>query len=155
LGESGTDTRRALAEQLVGDIPENACVMVFNQTFEKSRLGELAELFPDLSDKLLKIKNNVKDLLIPFRKGYYYNKAIGNSFSIKSILPAMFPNDPNLDYHNLEGVHNGGEAMRSFPKIKDLPLDEQAVARENLLRYCELDTLATVKIWQKLIELCK
>lgn len=155
LGESGTDTRRALAEQLVSDIPENACVMVFNQTFEKSRIAELAEIFPDLSDKLLKIKNNIKDLLIPFRKGYYYNKAIGNSFSIKSILPAMFPNDPKLDYHNLEGVHNGGEAMSIFPKIKDMPKEEQEQVRKNLLKYCELDTFATVKIWQKLVELSK
>lgn len=79
LGVSGEDPRRALAEQLVSDIPENVCVMVFNQTFEKSKIAELAEIFPDLSNKLLKIKNNIKDLLIPFRKGYYYNKAIGNS----------------------------------------------------------------------------
>ena len=67
----------------------------------------------------------------------------------------MFPNDPKLDYHNLEGVHNGGEAMTIFPKIKDMPLDEQTKARQNLLKYCELDTFATVKIWQKLVELCK
>ena len=67
----------------------------------------------------------------------------------------MFPNDPELDYHNLEGVHNGGEAMSIFPKIKDLPLDKQAVARKNLLKYCELDTYAMVKIWQKLQELFK
>jgi hypothetical protein len=67
----------------------------------------------------------------------------------------MFPNDPELDYHNLEGVHNGGEAMTLFPKIKDLPLDEQELARHNLLKYCELDTYAMVKIFLKLIELSK
>ena len=67
----------------------------------------------------------------------------------------MFPNDPELDYHNLEGVHNGGEALSLFPKIKDLPQEEQAVARRNLLKYCELDTYAMVKIFLKLIELSK
>ena len=67
----------------------------------------------------------------------------------------MFPNDPELDYHNLEGVHNGGEAMALFPKIKDLPKKEQTIARDNLLKYCELDTLAMVKIWQKLTDLSK
>lgn len=155
LGESGVDPRRDLAEQLVKDIPADGSVMVFNETFEKTRLRELAELFPDLADGLLRIRNNVIDLLKPFRKGYYYNKAIGNSFSIKSILPAMFPNDPTLNYKNLEGVHNGGEAMTIFPKIKDMPLEEQQITRNNLLKYCELDTFATVKIWQKLVELCK
>lgn len=154
LGISGKDPRRALAEQLVKDIPTDGSVIVFNDTFEKPRIKELADLFPDLAPQLLRIRENIKDLLKPFRKGYYYNKAIGNSFSIKSILPAMFPDDPALDYHNLEGVHNGGEAMTIFPLIKDMPPAEQEVARKNLLKYCELDTYATVKIWQKLKELC-
>ena len=43
--------------------------------------------------------------------------------------------------------------MALFPKIKDLPKKEQKQARQNLLKYCELDTLAMVKIWQKLTEL--
>ena len=64
-------------------------------------------------------------------------------------------NDPALDYHNLEGVHNGGEAMELFPKIKDLPIDEQAVARHNLLKYCELDTYAMVKVWEELVRVTK
>ena len=155
LGVSGEDPRRALAEQLVKDIPTDGSVIVFNETFEKTRIKELAELFPDLAPQLLRIRENIKDLLKPFRKGYYYNKAIGNSFSIKSILPAMFPDDPALDYHNLEGVHNGGEAMTIFPLIKDMPPAEQEIARKNLLKYCELDTYATVKIWQKLKDLCE
>jgi hypothetical protein len=155
LGVSGEDPRRALAEQLVKDIPTDACVLAYNMGFEKGRIKELAELFPDLSNSLMKIRDNVKDLIDPFHDGYYYNKAIGGSFSIKSVLPAMFPNDPELDYHNLEGVHNGSEAMTLFPKIKDLPLDEQELARHNLLKYCELDTYAMVKIFLKLIELSK
>lgn len=155
LGVSGEDSRRTLAEQLVKDISTNGSVIVFNETFEKPRIKELAELFPDLSNDLLKIRDNIKDLLKPFRNGYYYARDIGNSFSIKSILPAMFPDDPALNYHNLEGVHNGGEAMTIFPLIKDMPPAEQEVTRKNLLKYCELDTYATVKIWQKLKELCE
>lgn len=155
LGVSGEDPRRALAEQLVKDIPTDACVLAYKMSFEKGRIKELAELFPDLSNSLMKIRDNVKDLIDPFHDGYYYNKAIGNSFSIKSVLPAMFPNDPELYYNNLEGVHNGSEAMTLFPKIKDLPLDEQELTRHNLLKYCELDTYAMVKIFLKLVELCK
>ena len=79
---------------------------------------------------------------------------MGGSFSIKSVLPAIFPDDPALDYHNLEGVHNGGEAMELFPKIKDLPPEEQVVARRNLLQYCKLDTYAMVKVWEELVRVC-
>ena len=111
LAESGTDPRRALAEQLCVDIPMGVCVTAYNKAFECTRLKELAALYPDLADHLLNIEANIVDLLVPFQSGYYYNRAMGGSFSIKSVLPAIFPNDPELDYHNLEGVHNGSEAI--------------------------------------------
>ena len=155
LGESGTDPRRPIAERLVADIPTNATVIVYNISFESERLKELADLFPDLSEHLLKVRENLVDLLKPFNKGYFYNRAMGGSISLKSVLPALFPNDPSLDYHNLEGVHNGGEAMDIFPKLKDMDKNEQEKARKELLEYCKLDTLATVKIWQKLVEVSK
>ena len=151
LGISGEDPRRAIAEQLCADIPRDVCVLAFNKSFECTQLKELAATFPDLADHLLCIEENVKDLLVPFRAGHYYNRAMGGSFSIKSVLPALFPRDPALDYHNLDGVHNGGEAMELFPRIKDLPPDEQQSARESLLRYCELDTYAMVKVWEELV----
>lgn len=150
LAESGEDPRRALAERLCEDIPMNVCVTAYNKGFECSRIKELAASFPDLAAHLLNIEENIKDLLTPFQSGFYYNREMGGSFSIKSVLPAIFPDDPTLDYHNLEGVHNGSEAMGLFPKIKDLPPEEQIVARKNLLKYCELDTYAMVKVWEEL-----
>lgn len=151
LAESGTDPRRALAEALCKDIPMNVCVTAYNKAFECTRLNELAATFPDLAEHLTNISENIRDLLTPFQKGYYYNRAMGGSFSIKSVLPALYPDDPSLDYHQLEGVHNGGEAMSVFPKIRDMPPEEQERARHNLLKYCELDTYAMVKVWEELV----
>ena len=155
LAQSGVNPLRPIAESLVKDIPTDVCVLAYNKAFECTRLKELAETFPDLASRLLKIRDNIKDLLDPFRQGAYYNKAMGGSFSIKSVLPAMFPGDLSLDYHNLEGVHNGGEAMSIYPKIKDMQPEEQQIARHNLLKYCELDTYAMVKIWQELVKITK
>lgn len=152
LAESGTDPRRAIAERLCEDIPMNVCVTAYNKAFECTRLKELAEYFPDLAEHLLNIESNIKDLLTPFQSGYYYNRAMGGSFSIKSVLPALFPDDPALNYHNLEQIHNGGEAMSIFPKIKDMTPEDAAKTRHNLLKYCELDTYAMVKVWEKLKE---
>lgn len=156
LGTSGEDPRRTLAEQLCADIPLNVCTTAYNKAFECTRLTELAEVFPDLAEHLLNIRDHIIDLLVPFQSGWYYAPAMDGSFSIKSVLPALFPNDPELDYHNLPGsVHNGGEAMSIFPKIKDMTLDEQKAARQSLLKYCELDTYAMVKVWQKLREVAE
>ena len=130
--------------------------MAYNKQFEVSRTQELAALYPDLADHLLNIARNIKDLLDPFQAGYYYLPAMGGSFSIKKVLPALFPNDPELDYHNLdEQVQNGGDAMTIFPKIKDMPPAEAQSAREALLNYCNLDTWAMVKVWEKLTEATK
>ena len=150
LAESGIDPRKKLAEQLVKDIPKDVCVTAYNMMFEKGRIKELAEIFPDLSEHLMNIHNHIQDLMIPFSERMYYCKDMQGSYSIKYVLPALFPDDSELDYHNLPLIHNGGEAMNIFPKIKDMSKEEQKKARYGLLKYCELDTYAMVKVWEKL-----
>lgn len=146
LAESGPDPRRALAEQLCKDIPLNVCTTAYNRGFECGRIKELAEAYPDLADHLLNIRDHIEDLLVPFSRGWMYNKEMGGSFSIKSVLPALFPDDPALDYHNLDQVHHGGEAMAIFPAIEHMNDEDKKRARHNLLKYCELDTYAMVKV---------
>ena len=41
--------------------------------------------------------------------------------------------------------------MSVFPKIKEMVPEEQERARHNLLKYCELDTYAMVKVWEELV----
>ncbi|MCR5611610.1 MAG: DUF2779 domain-containing protein [Clostridiales bacterium] len=152
LAEAGTDPRRAIAERLCADIPMDVCVTAYNKSFECGRIRELAELYPDLAEHLLNIRDNIVDLIDPFQSGFYYNRAMGGSFSIKSVLPALFPDEPSLDYHNLEDIHNGTEAMSAFPAMERMTPDERERTRQNLLKYCELDTYAMVKVWEKLKE---
>lgn len=148
----GTDPRRKLAEQLCQDIPMGACVLAYNKKFEEGRTKELAVLYPDLRDHLLDIAGNIKDLLDPFQAGYYYLPAMDGSFSIKKVLPALFPDDEELDYHKLdEQVRNGGDAMTIFPKMQFMTPEEVESARKALLNYCKLDTWAMVKVWEKLL----
>ena len=155
LAESGIDPRRSLAEQLVKDIPKDVTTLAYNMTFEKGVIKKLSNLYPDLKDHLMNIHNNIKDLMIPFQKGHYYKKEMHGSYSIKYVLPALFPDDPSLNYKNLDLIHNGGEAMASFQELINKPIEEQNYIRERLLRYCELDTYAMVKIYEKLLEVVK
>lgn len=118
--------------------------------FEKTRIRELAALYPDLSDHLLNIHDRIVDLMIPFRNRDYYCEAMQGSYSIKYVLPALYPDDPTLDYHNLEEVHNGGEASATFEAMAHMTPQELERSRKNLLKYCGLDTFAMVKVWEKL-----
>ena len=152
LAYPGEDPRRKLAEQLCRDIPRDVCTTAYNMTFEKGRIKELAALYPDLAEHLMNIHDHIVDLMIPFRQRDYYCRAMQGSYSIKYVLPALFPGDPSLDYHNLEGVQNGGDALAVFGRMADMAPDELALWRGRLLKYCGLDTFAMVKVWEKLNE---
>ena len=117
-------------------------------SFQCTRLKGLAEIFPDLSEKLLAIRGNVRDLLDVFRNGYVYDRAMGGSSSIKKVLPALFPNDPNLDYHNLADVHNGGEATDAYLSLRGMEKEQRDKLWQSLLAYCKLGTVAMVMICQ-------
>lgn len=155
LAENGKDPRRYLAERLVKDIPENACIVVYNLSYEKTRIRELADLYEDLKPRLLNMNEHLVDLIIPFRSRWYYCKAMQGSYSIKYVLPALFPNEPSLDYHNLPVVHNGTEASETFLDLPNHSKEEQEEIRKGMLMYCGLDTYALVKVWQKLNEIIK
>lgn len=150
LSDPDIDPRRNLAESLVKDIPMDVCTLAYNMSFEKTVIKNLANLYPDLKDHLMSIYDNIKDLMIPFKNMDYYCKEMEGSYSIKYVLPALFPDDPSLNYHNLDQIHNGSEAMNSFANMGKLSKEEQQELRHNLLEYCKLDTYAMVKIYDKL-----
>ena len=152
LADERENPMRQVAEHLVEDIPLGACTLAWNKSFECSRIKDMAEAFPDLAMHLMDIRANCLDLGDPFKDHHYYTREMGGSWSIKKVLPALFPDDPELDYHALEGVHHGGEAMEAFERLASLDAEERTVVREQLLRYCELDTYAMVKILEKLYE---
>ena len=149
LGKEGIDPRRSLAETLCADIPENACIMAYSMGFEKGRIRELAKLFPDLTAHLTNLCDNILDLAKPFQSGAYYCREMGGSYSIKAVLPALIPNDPDLDYLSLD-IQNGSMAMEAYASLHHQPPDVIAKTRAALLAYCRLDTLAMVKILEKL-----
>lgn len=155
LAYPGSDPRRQIAEQLCKDIPLDVCTTAYNMGFEKGKIRDLAELYLDLHDHLMNIHDNIKDIMIPFQKRWYYTKEKLGSYSIKYVLPALFPDDPSLNYHNLEGVHNGSEASDTFLAMQKMDKEELEKHREYLLRYCELDTFAMVKVLERLREAVK
>lgn len=155
LATGKNDPRYALAKKLVKDIPTDVCVLAYNSAFEKGiirRLIEVCEDDAELCEKLRKIHDNIIDLAEPFRNFDYYNKDMVGKYSIKYVLPALYPNCKNLDYHNLKEVHNGTEAIRAYKKLSKVQGDDYKSLRKNMLKYCKLDTFAMVKVLDRLYE---
>lgn len=144
---------RNFAESMIADLPENGSVIVYNKTFEESLVNKkIAGMYPDLKDEIDRINGNIVDIMVPFSRRNYYTKEMEGSYSIKKVLPALYPDDPELDYGNLNLVHRGDEASQAFLSLGDMAPKEQEKTREALLRYCELDTYAMIKIWEKFRE---
>ena len=153
LAQHETDPRREVAEKLIKYIKDDGgSIVVYNKSFEVTRIKELANDFPDLKKPLLKLNKRVVDLLDVFTGGYVYHKNMSGSFSIKSTLPALFPNEAGLNYKNLENVQNGTDAQVVFLSLAEKTPQEREILRQSLLDYCELDTYAMVMIYMWLLK---
>ena len=149
LSKDSIDSRYELAQKLCEDIPSDVTVLAYNMSFEKGVIKRLANFFPNLSPHLLAINENMQDLMIPFQKKWYVTPSMQGSYSIKYVLPALVPEFEKA-YKELDGVRNGSQAMNAFAFLSKLREEDKEKMRTSLLEYCKLDTLAMVKILNKL-----
>lgn len=87
--------------------------------------------------------------MVPFQQGMYYLPEMNGSYSIKEVLPALVP---ELSYEDLE-IGDGGTASLAFIEMMYNPEADIPLIRENLLKYCGLDTLGMVKIVDNLFKI--
>lgn len=147
LAETGNDPRKKFIENLLRDTKGEGDILTYNKSFEVLRLKEIAEAFPKYKKQIEERINRVKDLMLPFQKKYYYSYKMQGSYSIKYVLPALIP---ELNYKDLE-INEGGLASIAFESLfYETDLMRIADTRTNLLEYCKLDTLAMVKLLEKL-----
>ena len=150
LADETEDPRLELTQRLLQDLTDQGTIFAFHQSFEIGVINGLAGHFDQYAAQLRSLIGRFKDLEIPFKNLMYYHPDFHGSFSIKSVLPALFPNDPELDYKNLD-IQSGDAAMDIFPHLHEVDdPDEKKSIRKSLLAYCHLDTLAMVRIWEKL-----
>lgn len=161
LAKDHKDHRKELAKQLIQDIDlsHGGCVMVYNQSFEKTRLKELATFFPEYKEELDNINHHIFDLLEVLRgkkdesqtsvpRFTYYHNQMHGSFSIKKVLPLF----TNLSYRDLD-VRNGTEAILTYGMLEQLTEKEYNEKYLALRIYCRQDTWAMVEILKGLRKL--
>lgn len=146
LGTPPTDPRPEFIQSLLAHLGSSGSIIVWNQTFENTRLKEIARDFPEYSSMINPLFDRVVDLMVPFRKKYLYTPDMNGSYSLKAVLPALVP---DLSYSNLE-IQEGGSAGLTYESLyNDTDPESIATKRENLLKYCELDTLSMVRILER------
>lgn len=148
LDLAGTDPSQSLARSLVAECSGDGPVFAYNAGFEGARIREMAERFPELAKALLQIRDRLLDLL-PITREHYYDPAQQGSWSIKKVLPSI---SPDLRYDALEEVQDGGGAQQAY--LEAIAPGTSTARRQQLhrqlWRYCELDTIAMVRLWDVL-----
>jgi hypothetical protein len=145
LDLSGHDPSLGFAESLISACGAAGPIFVYNSSFEATRVRELSYRFPGLDKQLQALNGRMVDLLPLVRRHYYHPNQKG-SWSIKAVLPTIFP---ELNYENLSGVQDGGDAMAAFLEAtaSRTTKTRKAEIEQELLAYCAMDTLAMVRLW--------
>lgn len=146
------DPRREFLQALKENVGREGTIMVYNQSFEMSRLKELAQVFPEEQEWIMNIIGRMSDLLKPFRDFHYYHPSQQGSASIKSVLPSIV----GITYDGMN-ISDGGTASACFynTTYRSSSEEQKRKVRQDLLKYCEQDTLAEVMIIKKLEELTR
>ncbi|HRN97516.1 MAG TPA: DUF2779 domain-containing protein [Candidatus Saccharibacteria bacterium] len=148
--EASLSALEALASQMRADIGDGGSVIAWHKTFERDRNKELGELFSQYKEFYESLNERIYDLEDIFSKNYYVHPGFLGKSSIKYVLPVLVP---ELSYKEL-AIGKGDIASVRWYEIATKENDDDAErVFTDLLAYCQLDTLAMVKIYQHLEKL--
>lgn len=146
LAEPVRDCRRELAQKLIEDLGDAGDIIVYS-SFEKSRLSGLKNYCPELTTAIDGLINRLVDLQAIIQQGYY-DPRFGGSYSIKKVLPVLVE---GMNYDHLT-IKNGDMAISTFVKLarNNVSPEEAQVLKQQLLDYCQQDTLAMLLLHKQL-----
>lgn len=147
LLQSKKESVAELLAHMRANIGDTGNLIVWNEVFEKGRNVEMAAIYPDYADFLQSMNDRMFDLMQIFKKGHYIHPGFKGRNSLKSVLPTLCP---AISYEELS-IQNGALAAIKWHHATDSRVSPSE-AKEifaDLLKYCHLDTLAMVKILEK------
>ena len=144
LDVDGVDPRRRCAEQLVSTLRGVKVILVYSAAFERGRMQELAESFPDLTGPLHEAIERIFDLL-PLVRQCYYHRDMRGSYSLKAVLPTVLKADP---YAALEAVRDGAGAQLAYLEATNpaTTVARRSALAEKLRAYCRVDSWAMIAV---------
>lgn len=153
LADKDEDPSPGLAESLNKLIGPTGSVIAWYMSFEAGCNSEMGERYPEYAEFFESVNSRLLDLMEFFSNGYYVDKGFFGSASLKKVLPVFVP---HLSYDDLN-IQEGMEASDSWPELiaKNQNEQEKKNLKNDMLKYCELDTFAMVEIFRILNELVK
>lgn len=149
ITQGPADPRPELARRVIESCRGARAVVAYYAEFERARMEEIAAVFPEYAEGLRDVISRLVDPL-PVIREHIYHPQFGGRFGLKYTLPALVP---DLSYDGLVIA----EGMLASLELTRIVLDSQRVSdaeRGRLLdaleKYCERDTLAMVRLVERL-----
>lgn len=168
LAKTHDDERENMIKEMLKYMdPDKGTLFAQNVSFEKGRIKEMAQIFPEYKTSLMKLYERGFDLIwlvntntklyeeLGFDKERssmcnYYHKDLSGSYSIKKTLPVF----TDLKYDDLV-VKNGNDAIVEYVNYNKMTKEEYNLKYQGLIDYCQQDTWAMVAILDELRKLVK
>ena len=139
--EYAKDDRRLFAELLLENTKGFESILVYDGTMEKMVINGLIKLFADLKPDLEHLKTKFIDVFDIFLEFSYYHPAFKTNFSLKTVAGVL------LEDINYSKITSGLEAMAYFDQQRlETNLTEKGIIKQELINYCQTDTLATYQL---------
>ena len=146
LHTNPSEPRLPLLMALLDHIGDRGSVVVYNLSFEKGVLQQLAAAYPAYAPRIANIIDRLWDLQVIFKKAYFHPGFQG-SYSLKKVLPVMVP---PLSYEDL-AIQSGSDAPLVWEGLLECEDEQQRLEMiDQLKQYCQLDTLGMVEIYRVL-----
>ncbi len=153
LHKASSDPRLALLKALKACLGPEGTILAYHMSFEKGRIKELGEAFPEYADWCNDVNVRTEDLIIPFRGFLYYHPDQHGSASLKKVLPALV----GKGYEGM-AIADGGQATSEYARVtygKGIDPADRDKVYADLLAYCGLDTSAMVELLVRLYEMVR
>ncbi len=144
LAEGVGDPRPEFLNRLKALIESKGSIVAYNSSFERGRLEESANAYPEYADWFNEIDGRFLDLMSPFQKFDYYDPKQLGKYSIKSVYPALVGGS----YKEM-AISEGGQASREYARVtfaSRILEEEKKRVYNGLLEYCKLDTQAMIDV---------
>ncbi|MCK5322372.1 MAG: DUF2779 domain-containing protein, partial [Candidatus Aenigmarchaeota archaeon] len=145
LAKGKDDCRKDFVAALKKVLGKSGSVVVYNKSFEISRLRELALVFPEYDEWVEDVVLRIVDLWDPFKKFSYYSSSQKGSASIKKVLPAV----TGKSYDGMD-IADGMSAAAEYLMATFEGCGNKDKIYSDLEKYCCLDTEGMVWIVDKL-----
>lgn len=150
LHETLENPSEAVIESMLKTLDNEGSIVSYNQTYEKTRIKDLAKSFPKYAIPLMALLDRFVDLM-DIVKDHVYHPSFKGSYSLKVVSPVLLGKE-NGGYTD-SIITSGSEIAKYYIEfLTTTDPERRTVLKEALLKYCKYDTTNLVLLMMWLLD---